>query len=212
VSGLDPSDFIRANLPVAPVPGIPEIALHRAGPSSGMRRLEARGGEDPASPYWAYHWAGGLALARYVLDHPEAVRGRRVVDLGAGSGLVAIAAAKAGAASVLAAEIDGNALAALALNAALNGVEIASIHADLTNGEPPVADVVLVGDLFYAADLAARVTGFLDRCLGRGMTVLVGDPWRATLPVSRLRELARYEVRETGRPAPSGVFAFLAAR
>jgi predicted nicotinamide N-methyase len=205
----DVSRFIADNLPVAAVPGIPEIRLHKAGPASGLARLAAQD-QDFGSPYWAHHWAGGLALARYLLDHPGSVAGRSVLDLGAGSGLVAIAAAKAGARAVLAAESDPYAIAALRLNLALNEVPAEVLHADLLGGDPPAVDLVLVGDLFYAADLAARVTVFLDRCLRRGIEVLVGDPWRAPLPVARLTQLARYEVAEAGpHPArPSGVFAF----
>jgi predicted nicotinamide N-methyase len=205
----DVSRFIADNLPVAPVPGIPEIRLHKATPSSGLARLAAQD-EGFGSPYWAHYWAGGLALARYVLDHPETVAGCRVLDLGAGSGLVAIAAAKAGAREVLAAETDPYAIAALSLNLALNEVSAEIVHADLTLGDPPAVHLVLVGDLFYAADLAARVTAYLDRCLARGIRVLVGDPWRAPLPLARLTELARYEVAEAGphTARPSGVFAF----
>jgi predicted nicotinamide N-methyase len=204
----DPTAFIRANLPVVPVPGIPEIALHKASPSSGLASLAA---QDPGfgSPYWAYYWAGGLALARFVLDHPEHVAGRRVLDLGTGAGLVAIAAAKAGAAMVIAADIDRYALAALRLNAAHNGVSVAVAEGDLTPGAPPAADLVLVGDLFYAPDLAGRVTAFLDRCLAAGVAVLIGDPWRAHLPTERLTLLAEYRVAETGHAASkaSAVFA-----
>lgn len=203
------ASFIRENLPVMPVPGIPGIRLHKAVPSSGLARLAA---DDPGfgSPYWAYHWAGGLALARHVLDNPAAVEGRRVLDLGAGAGLVAIAAAKAGAAAVTAAEVDPYAVAALELNAALNGVAVSVVEEDLTGGEPPDVDLVLVGDLFYAPDLAERVTRFLERCAAGGIAALVGDPWRAPLPVGRLREVARYEVAETGTVGKaSGVFAFL---
>jgi len=203
-------DFIRANLPVAPVPGAPEIRLHKAVPTSGLHRLAQGDADACGSPYWAYHWAGGLALARHVLDHPETVAGKRVVDLGAGGGLVAIAAAKAGAAAVTAAEVDPHALAALPLNAAINGVEIAPCADDMIAQAAPDADVVLVGDLFYAPDLAARVSAFLDRCADAGLTILVGDPWRAPLPSARLREIARYRVTETAnRPGTeSGVFAW----
>ena len=201
--------FIRANLPVAPVPGIPEIRLHKAVPASGLARL-ADGDACFGSPYWAHHWAGGLALARHVLDHPETVAGRRVLDLGTGSGLVAIAAATAGAGAVLAAEVDRYAVAALRLNLALNQVTATILHADLTAGEPPDVDLLLVGDLFYAPDLAERVTAFLDRGAERGIPALIGDPWRAPLPLARLTELARYEVAEAGphTSRPCGVFRF----
>lgn len=206
----DSTEFILANLPLAPVPGIPEIHLHKASPSSGLARLAAGDEQGFGSPYWAYYWAGGLALARYVLDHPEIVAGRRVLDLGAGSGLVAIAAVKAGASAVLAAEVDAYAIAALGLNVAHNAAAVSVVHGDLTAGAPPDVDVVLVGDLFYDRDLADRVTAFLDRCLAAGIAVFIGDPWRAWLPRSRLRLLAEYEVAETDSSAAkaSAVFAF----
>jgi predicted nicotinamide N-methyase len=206
---MDTTDFIRANLPLGPVPGIPEIQLYKASPSSGLGRLAARDERGFGSPYWAYYWAGGLALARHVLDHPEIVAGHRVLDLGAGSGLVAIAAVRAGAGAVIAAEVDPYAIAALSLNIAHNDAAVSVIHEDLTAGPPPDIDIVLVGDLFYDRDLAERVTAFLDRCLGAGISVFIGDPWRAWLPRSRLRLIAEYEVAETGAAAkPSAVFAF----
>lgn len=208
MSSADPTAFIRANLPLVPVPGIPEITLHKAVPSSGLATLAA---QDPdfASPYWAYHWAGGLALARFILDHPDRVAGRQVLDLGCGGGLVAIAAAKAGAAAVIAADIDRYAIAALRLNAAHNGVSLTVAEGDLTAGDPPPVDLILVGDLFYAPDLAERVTAFLDRCLAAGVAVLIGDPWRAPLPTARLTMLAEYKVAETGQAATraSAVFS-----
>lgn len=197
--------FVQANLPVEPVPGVPELRMHKAGPASGVGRL------GDAAPYWAYWWAGGLALARYLLDHPEQVAGRRVLDLGAGSGLVGIAAARAGAAQVVAAEVDRHARVAIACNARLNGVVLAGIEGDPVDGDPPLADVLLVGDVFYAPDVAARVTAFLDRCAAAGMVVLVGDPWRAPLPIDRLALLADYSVCETGTPKRAGVFAYRGA-
>lgn len=205
---FDPAAFTRDNLPVAPVPGIPEISLHKAVPSSGLARLAAQDEAGFGPPYWAHLWAGGLALARHVLERPQTVADRRVLDLGAGGGLVAIAAAKAGAREVIAAEVDPYAVAALTLNIALNNVEISILHEDLTNGAPPPVDLVLVGDLFYAPGLAARVAVFLDRCRACGIGALVGDPWRAPLPTTRLREIARYAVAETENRAfvPSGVF------
>jgi predicted nicotinamide N-methyase len=152
---------------IAPVPTLPEIRIYTAHPASGLWRLAEldEDGSGPSPPYWAYHWAGGAALARHILDRPETVTGGRVLDLGAGSGIVGIAAAKAGAREVIAAEIDRYALAALGLNSELNGVEITAIGDDLTAGPPPPVNLVAVGDLFYERDLADRVTAFLDRCL-----------------------------------------------
>lgn len=150
-------------------------------------------------------------LARYLLDRPDAVAGRRVLDLGAGSGIVGIAAAKAGAAEVIAADVDPYAIAATGLNAAINGMTVLPVLTDLTTGEPPATDIICVGDLFYEAALAERVTSFLDPCLARGIKVLIGDPWRAYLPQSRLRLLAEYAVPDFGTTTssrPSGVFAF----
>ena len=210
----DPLDFIRANTRIVPVPTIPEIRLHTAHQATGLWRLGEpnEDGSDPPPPYWAFPWAGGMALARHILDRPETVSGRRVLDLGAGSGLVAIAAAMAGASSVIAAEIDRYALAALDLNAAANGVAIAVVGDDLTAGSPPGVDLVLVGDLFYARELGERVTAFLDRCLAAGIDVLIGDPRRAYLPYARLRLLAEYPVPDVGDVEgaavnPSAVFA-----
>lgn len=196
ISYSDLTAFVRANLPLSPAPSVPEIRLHRAFPTSGIRRLAKLTGSEFGSPYWAYVWGGGLGLARHVLDHPETVAGRRVLDLGTGSGIVAIAAAKAGAASVTAADTDPCALAAVELNASANAVEIATILGDPTDGPPPHADLVLVGDLFYERDLADRVTAYLDRCLASDIAVMIGDPWRAFLPRSRLRLIAEYRVAD----------------
>ena len=143
------------------------------------------------------------------------VAGRSVLDLGAGSGLVGIAAAKAGACEVVAAEIDRNGIAALGLNAAANGVAITVVDGDITGGSSPFVDLVLAGDVFYGQDVAARVMPFLDRCLAAGVEILVGDPGRAYLPRSRLRLLAEYKVPDFGEARdatlkPSGVFRFVA--
>lgn len=217
--GLDPAQFIKANMRLVPVPSLPEIRLYTAHPGSRLRRLVGPHDEDdadedmpePQPPYWAYAWAGGAVLARHILDHPTTVAGRRVLDLGAGSGLVGIAAARAGAREVIAAEIDRNGVAALGLNAAANGVAIRAIADDITRGSPPVVDVVLAGDVFYGQDVAQRMVPFLDRCLAAGIEVLVGDPGRVYLPRSRLRLLAEYKVPDFGEakdavPKPSGVF------
>jgi predicted nicotinamide N-methyase len=209
---LDARTFIPAHMEFIPVPSLPEISLYTAHAASGLRRLTGRGDEvlPAAPPYWAYSWAGGIALARYFLDRPETVTGRRVLDLGAGSGIVAIAAAKAGASEVTAAEIDPHGLAAITLNAAANGVAITAIGEDLTGGPAPEVNLVAVGDLFYAPDLAGRVTAFLDRCIVTGIEALIGDPYRAHLPQERLRLVAEYDVPDfgTGKHAAtrSGVF------
>ncbi|MCA0014249.1 methyltransferase [Mesorhizobium sp. B292B1B] len=216
---LDPAEFIKANMRLVPVPALPEIRLYAPHPGTGLRRLvepHEEADEDapePQPPYWAYAWAGGAVLARYVFDKPEAVAGRRVLDLGAGSGLVGIAAAKAGAAEVIAAEVDRNGIVALGLNAAANGVAITVVGEDITTGCPPAVDVVLAGDLFYGRDVADRVFPFLDRCVAADIEVLIGDPGRAYLPRSRLRLLAEYKVPDFGDAKgaalkPSGVFRF----
>ena len=196
---IDLEAFMRDRLPLEPVPGAPEIRLHRAGPRSGLMRL-AETDPDFGSPYWARPWGGGLALARHVLDHPDTVRGRRVLDLGAGSGLVAIAAMLAGARAAMAADIDPYAVTATRLNAAANGVIVDAVLADLTGGDPPDVDLLLVGDLFYDPGLAARVMAFLERCRRAGRRVLIGDPWRAFLPAERLGVVAEYPVADYGDP------------
>jgi predicted nicotinamide N-methyase len=210
----DPVAFIERYMRLAPAPSLPEIRLYAAHPTSGLRRLVGhRGaGADPP-PYWAYHWAGGAALARFILDQPQTVRGLRVLDLGAGSGIVAIAAAMAGAREVIAADIDPNAIAAIGLNAAANHFGVATICGDLTVDAPPQADLIAIGDLFYEGALAARVTSFLDACLGAGVAVLIGDPGRAHLPRQRLRLLAEYPVLDFADGASSamklsGVYRF----
>jgi len=204
--------FIQSNFAVAPASSVPDILLHKAGPKSGLSRL-AEMYDDFGTPYWAYEWGGGLALARHILNHTELVAGRAVLDLGAGSGIVGIAAAKSGAKSVIAADIDPYAIAATGLNAAANGVTISALLGDLTAGSPPEVDVVLVGDLFYEADLAQRVTAFLDRCVGSNIEVLIGDPWRKFLPKTRLQLLARYPGPDFGNDSrgdqnQNAVFSF----
>jgi predicted nicotinamide N-methyase len=209
-----PRNFIARNTRLAAVPSLPGIRIHMAHEATGLWRIAE--GNDPPPPYWAFPWAGGLALARHIVDHPDVVAGRRVLDLGAGSGLVAIAAMKAGARSAAAVDIDRYAAAAIDLNAAANGVAVHVIARDITGEPPPPVDTVLVGDLFYEAALAERVTRFLDGCLAAGMEVLIGDPHRAYLPTQRLRLLAEYDVPDVGdvegrKPRPGGVFAFVAS-
>ena len=188
--------FISANLRLEPVPLLPGIRLYGAHPGSGLGRLP---GVRDAPPYWAWRWAGGLALARYLLDRPDRVAGLRVLDLGAGCGVVGIAALKAGAASLLAAETDPNGCAALALNARANGVDLAITGDDLLDGPPPQdIDLVAVGDLFYDVQVARRTAAFLDRCAAAGLSVVVGDPGRRPLPRERLDLVARYAVPDFG--------------
>ena len=192
----DPATFIARNMPL--VAASPGVRIHMANPSSGLNRLL---GDAAPAPYWAFAWAGGLALTRYMADHPSCVAGLRVLDFGAGSGLVGIAAAKAGAYAVTAAETDPVGVVAIGLNAAANAVRIDVVADDITRGPVPKVDVVLAGDVFYDAALAGAVSGFFDRCVAQGVRVLVGDPGRAHLPLVRLRELARYPVADFGEGA-----------
>jgi predicted nicotinamide N-methyase len=195
--------FIQERLPVSEVPDLPGLRLHLAGPRSRLSEL------DGPSPYWAHLWGGGLALGRFLRERPEAVAGRRVLDLGTGSGVAAIVAAQAGA-LVTAVDVDPRAVTATRMNAALNGVSLEARQADLLGGIPPRMDLVLVSDLFYDADLARRVAPFLGRCVAEGIEVLVGDPWRKPLPTDRLAVLAEYELADFGGgPAPAAVFRFV---
>jgi predicted nicotinamide N-methyase len=193
---LAPEIFVRHNTLVATVAMVPEIRLHLATEVSPLWRASedilARGAVPP--PFWAFAWPGGQALARHLLDHRALVRGRAVLDFGAGSGLVAIAAAKAGAARVLAAEIDPFAAAAIRVNAALNKVAVAVTTADLLDGDAPTPPVVTAGDVCYEQPTAARATSWLRRHAGRGSLVLLADPGRAYLPQAGLAERARYQV------------------
>jgi predicted nicotinamide N-methyase len=162
--------------------------------------MEAEAGASLAPLFWASAWAGGQAVSRYVLDHPDVVAGRRVLDLASGSGLVAIAAAVAGAATVTANDIDPYALAALTLNARANGVEVHGSCGDLLAGDGNGAEVVLAGDVFYSPSLADRMLGFVERVAARGARVLVGDPGRPYLPHGRLEVVASYRVSMMGPP------------
>ncbi|MGO8920800.1 MAG: class I SAM-dependent methyltransferase [Stellaceae bacterium] len=192
----DRRDFIRANTAVAAPPLVPEIRLHLASEITPLwQATEAvLGREQLPPPYWAFAWAGGQALARHVLDHPDLVRGKAVLDFGAGAGLLALAAAKSGAAEVVAAEIDPFAAAAIGLNAALNGHDVAVEGEDVIGRFPVPWQVVLVGDMCYERPLAERLTAWLRRLAGAGALVLLGDPGRAYLPQGGLEELARYRV------------------
>lgn len=188
------ADFITGNLRLEPVPALPQIRLYTAHPGS---RLSPLLGADGAAPYWAYPWAGGLALAQHVVQHPELVSGRRVLDLGAGSGLVAIAAALAGA-EVSAAEIDPYGRAAIILNAAANGVNLPLVEIDIAGDAPRQFEMILAGDVFYLPEVAARMLPFLARSAAAGVDVLIGDPGRRDLPVDRLTAVASYPVGDVG--------------
>jgi predicted nicotinamide N-methyase len=191
--------FIRANTAVMAPPLVPEICLHLAHEAVPIwQKTEDELGEiGLPPPFWAFAWAGGQALARHVLDHPGIVRGRSVVDLASGSGLVGIAAMKAGATRVLAADIDGFAAAAITMNADLNGVTLDVTADDLLAGDPPACDTILVGDLFYEKSLAERVHDWLRAADAHGAAVLIGDPGRSYLPRAKLEKIAEYAVPVT---------------
>lgn len=191
--------FVHANAILAAPPLLPEIKLHLASEITPLwhatEQSLAETGLPP--PYWAFAWVGGQALARHILDYPEIVRGKHVLDFAAGSGVAGIAAALAGAARVSASELDPLALAALSLNAAANGVVIETIADDLTHCGNPGWDTVLAGDVCYERPMAEGVTSWLRRMAGEGCDVLLGDPGRAYLPKDGLVELARLTVPTT---------------
>jgi predicted nicotinamide N-methyase len=195
----DRAQFIRDNTRLQAPPHAPELVLHLADEITPIWRLteEELGEIGLPPPFWAFAWAGGQALARYVLDHPEVVAGKRVIDFASGSGLVAIAALKAGAASVLAADIDVFCEAAIGLNAAANGVEVAFTEVDLLEAPPPPADVLLAGDICYERPMAEAVMAWLGLGRAAGATVLVGDPGRTYFPKEGLVKLAEYQVPTT---------------
>jgi predicted nicotinamide N-methyase len=178
---------------------VPEIRLYLAAESLPIWRKteEELGQMNVPPPYWAFAWAGGQALARFLLDNPGQVVGRRILDLGAGSGITSIAAMKAGAAQAVASDIDALALAAIALNAEANGVQVETTAADLLGSAPDALDVVVVGDLFYERALAERVLTFVEAARQRGAEVLVGDPRRSYFPSDRFRQVALYSVPVT---------------
>ena len=172
------------------VPFVPEIRLLTAAEPFGLWDRTA----CDAPPFWAFPWAGGQALARYVLDHPGTVRGRRVLDVASGSGLVAIAAAKAGAAGVIAGDIDQNAVTAIGINSPANGVTVGCRTFDLADDDACGAEVILAADVFYQRELAALALRFLTAAARSGAGVLVADPGRAFLPAASLTPLTSYEV------------------
>ena len=195
----DPDAFILANTRLQPVPHAPEISLWLADEVTPIWRLteEELGQMGLPPPFWAFAWAGGQGLARWLLDNPAEVAGKRVLDLAAGSGLVGIAAMQAGAASVLCADIDPFCGAAVALNAAANGVSLDFTDADLLDAPPPDVDVICAGDVFYEQPMAGRVLAWLSAAAGRGVRVLVGDPLRTYFPKQGFERLAEYAVSTT---------------
>jgi predicted nicotinamide N-methyase len=195
ITRTDAADFIRANTEIAAPAIVPELRLHLATLVTPLwQATEASLAEqDLPPPFWAFAWAGGQALARHVLDRPDLVKGRRVLDFGAGSGMLAIAAARAGAARVSAAEIDPFACAAIGLNADLNAARITILEEDVIDRAID-ADIVLVGDMCYERPLAERLVRWLRAASGRGLTVLLGDPGRSYRPTEGLIEVARFTV------------------
>jgi predicted nicotinamide N-methyase len=196
----DPVAFIRANTRLLPVPLVPEITLHTADEAVPLwsKTEEELGEAGLPPPFWAFAWAGGQALARFVLDHRDHVAGKTIIDLASGSGLVAIAAMKAGATNVVAYDIDAFARTAMALNATENDVVIEPRGDDLLGGSAaPDAQTILAGDIFYERDTAERAFAFLFAQAARGAMVLIGDPGRSYLPKDKLHKIAEYKVPVT---------------
>ncbi len=194
-----PRAFVLRHTQLRPVPGLDEIRLHLADEVLPLWHAVQVETSDPdaALPYWAFAWAGGLAIARHLRAHPEVVADRRVFDLASGSGLCAIAAMHAGASAVTGADIDAFAASAIELNARANDRRVAVVCRDVLDEDPPDVDVILAGDCWYDGRLAERVLPWLQRARDRGIDVLVGDPGRRYLPSSELVELATYDVRTT---------------
>jgi predicted nicotinamide N-methyase len=195
---LDRAVFITAHTRLMPVPHAPEIVLHLADEATALwQKTEDELGEiGLPPPFWAFAWAGGQALARFILDHPEIVRGKSVLDVATGSGLVAIAAAKAGARAVTAVDIDAFCAVAVGLNAAANGVDVAAETRDPV-GSDGGFDVILAGDICYQRDMTEAMMEWLKPLAASGTTVLIGDPGRAYLPKTGLTRLAEYQVPVT---------------
>lgn len=193
------AEFIRANTKLMAPPLVPEIKLHLAEESLPIwRKTEEELGEiNVPPPFWAFAWAGGQALARYLLDNADLMRGRTVLDLGSGSGLTAIAAMQAGALSALASDIDTLSLAAIDLNASANGVAVSTSSEDQLKGPPRDADVILVGDLFYERALAEAVSAYIEAAARGGALVLIGDPQRSYFPKGKFEKAAEYRVPVT---------------
>jgi predicted nicotinamide N-methyase len=191
--------FIRDNTRLQPPPHTPELSLHLADEITPIWTLTEEALQEIGlpPPFWAFAWAGGQALARYILDHPEIVAGKRVIDFATGSGLVAIAAMKAGAASMLAADIDVFCEAAVGLNAEANGVAVGFTDVNLLDAPPPEADVLLAGDICYEKPMAEAVMDWLRQGRASGSSVLIGDPGRTYFRKDDLLKLAEYQVETT---------------
>ena len=196
---VSPRAFVLRHTELRPVPGLDGIRLHLASEVLPLWRdaQTASGSVEAALPYWAFAWAGGLALCLYLRSHPEVVAERRVFDLASGSGLCAIVARQAGARQATAADIDPFAAAAIELNARANGQRVRVVDRDVLDEEPPAVDVILAGDCWYEAALAERVLPWLRRAQAAGIDVLAGDPGRRYLPTDDLVELASFAVRTT---------------
>lgn len=195
----DPEAFILANTRLQPVPHAPEISLWVADVLTPIWRLteEELGEMGVPPPFWAFAWAGGQALSRWLLDHPEEVAGKRVLDFAAGSGLVGIAAMKAGAVSALCADIDPFCGAAVRLNGQANGVPLTFTADDLLDAPPPEVDVICAGDVCYEKPMTERVLAWLGEAKARGVRVIIGDPGRTYFPKTGLEFLAEYRVPTT---------------
>jgi predicted nicotinamide N-methyase len=197
-----PAEFVRTHTRLERPAIVPELQLHVAADIVALwEAMESdRVGPAEEPPFWAAAWPGGQALARYVLDHPELVEGRTVLDLGTGSGLVAVAAARAGARSVVASDPDPYSATAVAVNAETNGVAPIAVVGDLLEEDPPDVDVVLAGDVCYDRAMTERVLPFLGQAWLRGATVLLGDPGRRYVPREGLLEVAAYDVPDSDGP------------
>lgn len=191
--------FVLRHTRLRSVPDLPHLRLHLADDVLGLWHATQLETDDPDAPlpYWAFAWGGGLAIAHHLLIDSGLVAGRRVLDLGAGSGLCALAAAHAGASSVTALDIDPFAIAAIGLNARAAGRRVTAIERDVLDEPPPDVDMILAGDCWYEAGLATRVLPWLRQAVATGADVLVGDPRRRYLPTTELEEIATYEVRTT---------------
>ncbi|SFU13554.1 Predicted nicotinamide N-methyase [Pseudovibrio denitrificans] len=213
----DRRKFILEQTRIHPVPHAPSISLHLADESVDLWRMGEEELEELGvpSPFWAFAWAGGQALARYILDNPEVVQGKRILDFASGSGLVAIAAMKAGAASAVAADIDTFASDAALINAAQNHVTIEVTAEDLLESRLDGFDLICCGDVFYDPDMTAKVLGWLDtNRRAKPVPVLVGDPKRSYFPTSRLKHLQTYEIPvqrelEDNETKKTSVYAFI---